>query len=124
MPIEYLRRDQLPGNDRRRDFVGEDHGGLEVSCLLVDTAPGDGPSLHRHPYVEILMVVDGSGTFDDGENKRVASAGEMAIVDAGQPHGFVNSGSGRLRMTNIHCSPRVISDWLDADDDRDGRRDR
>ena len=115
MPITYMHKDELPGNDGRRDFVGADHSGLEVSCLLVDTSPGDGPSLHRHPYVEILIVVDGSGTFDDGENKRVAGAGEMAIVDAGQLHGFVNSGNGPLRMTNIHLSPRIATEWLDGD---------
>jgi quercetin dioxygenase-like cupin family protein len=104
-----MHRDELPGNEGRRDFVGADHGGLEASFLLVDVEPGNGPSLHRHPYVEILIVVDGSGTFDDGENRRVAGPGEIAIVDAGQPHGFVNSGTGRLRMSNIHLSPRIIT---------------
>ncbi len=116
MAIKYLRKDELPGNEGRRDFVGANHGGLHVSCLLVDTAPGDGPSLHCHPYVEILIVVEGSGTFDDGKTKRVAGAGEMAIVDAGQLHGFVNSGDGRLLMTNIHLSPRIATEWLDGQD--------
>ena len=114
MAIKYLHKDELPGNEGRRDFVGANYGALQVSCLLVDIAPGDGPSLHRHPYVEILIVVEGSGTFNDGETKRVAAAGEMAIVDAGQLHGFVNSGDGRLRMTNIHLSPRIATEWLDG----------
>jgi quercetin dioxygenase-like cupin family protein len=110
LAIRYLLRDQLPGSDSRRDFVGSDEGGFNVSFRLVDSEPGQGPPPHRHPYVEILVVVDGAATFDDGENKRVVSAGEMAIVDPGQPHGFVNSGKGRLLMTNIHLSPRIITE--------------
>jgi mannose-6-phosphate isomerase-like protein (cupin superfamily) len=36
----------------------------------------------------------------------------MAVVDAEQPHGFVNPGPGRLRQVDIHLSPRLITEWL------------
>jgi len=44
--------------------------------------------------------------------EKYGGAGEMAVVDAGQPHSFVNSGEGRLRQVEIHLSPRFITEWL------------
>jgi mannose-6-phosphate isomerase-like protein (cupin superfamily) len=83
------------------------------ACVIfVDAAPGEGPRLHRHPYVEILIVVEGTATFDDGQSKRQVQAGEMAVVDAGQPHRFVNSGAGRLRQIDVHLNPKFITEWL------------
>jgi len=80
--------------------------------LFVDAAPGEGPRLHRHPYVEILIVLEGTSTFDDGVSRREVGAGEMAVVDAGQAHGFVNNGPGALRQIDIHLSPRFETEWL------------
>lgn len=95
-----------------RDFVGEQHGGVGACVLFVDAGPGEGPRLHRHPYVEILIVLEGTSTFDDGETRRIVKAGEMAVVDAGQPHAFTNSGEGRLRQIDIHLSPSFATEWL------------
>jgi mannose-6-phosphate isomerase-like protein (cupin superfamily) len=50
--------------------------------------------------------------FDDGRSKQEVGPGEMAVVDANQPHGFVNSGEGVLRQIDIHLSPRFITEWL------------
>jgi quercetin dioxygenase-like cupin family protein len=103
----------LPRDVISRDFVGEDHGGVGACVLFVDAEPGQGPRLHRHPYVEILIVLEGVSTFNDGQAKREVRAGEMAIVEAGQAHGFVNSGTGVLRQIDIHLSPRFITEWLE-----------
>jgi mannose-6-phosphate isomerase-like protein (cupin superfamily) len=110
--IRFVREADLPKDVISRDFVGEQHGGVGVCVIFVDAAPGQGPRLHRHPYVEILIVLEGAATFDDGESTRVVAAGEMAVVDAGQAHAFVNSGEGRLRQIDIHLSPRFKTEWL------------
>jgi len=81
--------------------------------LFVDAAPGEGPRLHRHPYVEILIVIEGVALVDDGETKNELRTGEMVVVDAGQAHGFVNNGSGSLRQIDIHLSPRFETEWLE-----------
>ena len=112
MAITYLRSEELPRDIVSRDFVGEQHGGVGACVLFVDANPGQGPRLHRHPYVEILIVLEGTSTFDDGETKREVPTGEMAVVDAGQAHGFVNNGPGMLRQIDIHLSPRFITEWL------------
>src|SRR5437868_14951931 len=105
MAITYLRSDDLPRDAISKDFVGERFGGVGACVLFVEAAPGQGARLHRHPYVEILVVLEGTSTFDDGTRTREVHAGEMAVVDSNQPHGFVNSGEGALRQIDIHLSP-------------------
>ena len=112
MAIRVLKTEDLPRDVISRDFVGEQHGGVGACVLFVDAKPGDGPRLHRHPYVEILIVIEGTSTFFDGESRREVRAGELVVVDAGQPHGFVNSGESLLRQIDIHLSPRFVTEWL------------
>jgi mannose-6-phosphate isomerase-like protein (cupin superfamily) len=112
VPIRFLRQADLPRDVVSRDFIGAQHGGVGACVLFVDAGPNEGPRLHRHPYVEILIVLEGTATFDDGETRREVGAGEIAVVDAGQPHGFVNSGEGRLRQIDIHLSPSFDTEWL------------
>jgi len=110
--IQFFRSDDLPRDVISRDFVGEKHGGIGACVLFVDAGPGEGPRLHRHPYVEILIVLEGTSTFDDGQSKRIVEAGEMAVVEAGQAHAFTNSGLGRLRQIDIHLAPAFATEWL------------
>ncbi|TMG64301.1 MAG: cupin domain-containing protein [Chloroflexi bacterium] len=112
MPIRIFREAELPRDVISRDFVGERNGGVGACVLFVDAAPGEGPRLHRHPYVEILIVIEGTSTFDDGDSKHVVSTGEMAVVDAGQAHAFINPGPGRLRQIDIHLAPGFATEWL------------
>jgi mannose-6-phosphate isomerase-like protein (cupin superfamily) len=110
--IRFLRQDELPSDSLAHEFVGETYGGVGACVIFVDAAPGQGPKLHRHPYVELLIVLEGRATFNDGSSTREVGVGEMAVVDAGQSHSFVNSGEGRLRQIDIHLSPRFVTEWL------------
>jgi quercetin dioxygenase-like cupin family protein len=86
--------------------------GAPVSVIAVDAAPGGGPALHRHPYDEIFVVLEGEATFTLGDRRRVAHAGEVVVAPAGVPHRFVNSGATRLRQVDVHVSPRFETEWL------------
>jgi quercetin dioxygenase-like cupin family protein len=109
-----ISRNELPGSDRARDFVGEEFG-VGVTIILLEMPPGRGPSLHRHPYEEIFVVHEGSGTFRVGDAEVEAGAGDVVVVPARTPHGFVNSGDGRLWMTAIHHAPKFSTEWLERD---------
>ena len=111
MAISVLDANQLPADVISRDFVGEKHGGVGACVLFVTAERGQGPKLHTHPYVEILIVLEGTSTFTDGVTTIDVRAGHMAVVDAGQAHGFVNRGEGILRQIDIHLSPRFITEW-------------
>jgi mannose-6-phosphate isomerase-like protein (cupin superfamily) len=111
--ITYVRSADLPRDVVSHDFIGERYGGVGACVLFVDAPPGQGPRLHRHTYVEILIVLEGTSTFFDGVASREVHAGEMAVVDAGQAHAFKNTGSGILRQIDIHLSPRFDTEWLE-----------
>jgi quercetin dioxygenase-like cupin family protein/uncharacterized glyoxalase superfamily protein PhnB len=95
-----------------QEVIGDEFGG-SVSVIVVDAAPGEGPALHRHPYEEIFVVLEGEATFTVGDEQRVFRAGEIAVAPPNVAHGFVNSGGSRLVQVDVHLHPRFETEWLD-----------
>ena len=95
-----------------KEVLGEELG-TGASLIFVNAEPGRGASLHRHDYDEIFVVLEGEATMLGGEDGLKLYGGDVAVVPAGQPHGFVNSGDGALRQIDIHLSPRFVTEWLD-----------
>lgn len=90
-------------------LTGED--GLPVFTGVQTCQPGYATTLHWHPYVECLFVLEGSmEAWLDGEEARPAllSAGDMIALPACVPHRFRNAGDGTLRLLGIHSSPTRI----------------
>ena len=92
--------DALPHEQHSHEFVGADHGDVPFSIILVHSQPGVGPKLHRHPYAEVFLV----------------PAGHVVVSPPGEAHGFVNSGSGELRLIAIHGAGRFDTEWLAGPD--------
>jgi mannose-6-phosphate isomerase-like protein (cupin superfamily) len=94
-------------------FAGRDHGGT-VSVILVDTdVPGAGPRLHRHPYDETFVMHGGEAEFTVAGETLTARRGQVVVVPPWTPHKFVNTGSERLVMTNIHANDEFVTEWLE-----------
>jgi mannose-6-phosphate isomerase-like protein (cupin superfamily) len=108
MDLQIIPRDQLPD----RSLVGADHGGAGVCLIFADNQPGEGPSLHTHPYEEVFVTLEGEATFVVDGQEIVAGPNEVVIVPPNTPHGFTNSGQGPLRQVNIHVSSSFSTDWL------------
>lgn len=106
--FQVIPVDSLPAGDASHELSGR----ADVSLIFVDTPPGGGPSLHRHPYQEVFILQEGEATFTVAEERQVVTAGHVVVVPAGVPHAFVNSGSGRMRQLNIHVSPEFDTEWL------------
>ena len=113
MNYTILHRDELHCYGNICEFQGYEHGDTSVSFILVDVPPGGGPRLHKHPYEEVFIIQEGVATFTIGPTILEAKAGQIAIVPAGVPHKFINSGEGPLRQVDIHQSPRFITEWLE-----------
>ena len=47
------------------------------------------------------------------ENGQDVKAGDIIVISAVTPHCFVNSGDTPLRRTDIHASPKFVTEWLD-----------
>lgn len=93
-------------------FEGEPYGSA-VSFFLVNNEPGMGPGLHRHPYSETWIVRAGKALFTAGDEEIEGGPGDIVVVSTGTPHKFKNIGAGRLELTCIHASSRIIQEELE-----------
>lgn len=103
--------DRPASNSRTIRFDGGVHG-TGISFFAVNNDPGQGVELHVHPYAETWIVTEGRVTFHaDGE---IIDAGpdDILVVPANTPHGFTNTGTGRLIMMCIHDSPEIIQTYV------------
>lgn len=108
-----IRKTDLPLIGSSYNFVGADHENVAVSIYLLEAQPGRGAPLHIHEYDEIVLVQEGRSRFVVGDEIREAVAGDIVVVKAHTPHGFVNIGDQALRQVDIHVSPRFQQQNLD-----------
>jgi mannose-6-phosphate isomerase-like protein (cupin superfamily) len=101
---------RTPGGTVR--FEGEPFGS-GASFFHVNAEPGKGASLHRHPYPETWIVLDGKVRFTVGGNDIEASSGDIVVGGAEIPHKFINIGTDRLELICIHPSPQMIQEDLE-----------
>jgi mannose-6-phosphate isomerase-like protein (cupin superfamily) len=111
--VRVVNLDDPARGDDAGEFQGR-HLGAGLSFIVVDAPPGGGPKLHRHPYEEVFLVQEGTATFTAGDETIEVSGGQVVVVPAGVAHGFVNSGSGRLRQVDMHASERFVTEWLEV----------
>lgn len=103
MPV--VRKQDLPFIGSSYNFVGAQQGDVGISMFLVEARPGNGAPLHRHVYDEIVIVQEGRSRFVFGDEIEEAGPGDILVVKAGIPHGFINAGDGILKQTDIHVNP-------------------
>lgn len=107
------RKTDLPLIGSSYNFVGADHENVGVSIYLLEAQPGRGAPLHLHEYDEIVLVQEGRSRFVVGDETREAVAGDVLVIKAHTPHGFVNIGKQVLKQVDIHVSPRFGQQNLD-----------
>ena len=105
--MSFISLEDLPFVGMSHEFVGERQG-APFSAYVVKAKPGQGPPLHKHPYVEVAFTIEGSATITVGDETREVKAGAIVVIPANTPHRFVNSGKTTLRQIDIHASPRFI----------------
>jgi mannose-6-phosphate isomerase-like protein (cupin superfamily) len=105
--MSFISREQLPFVGMSYEFVGETQG-APFSVYIVKAKAGQGPPLHKHPYVEVAFTLEGCAIITVGDEQREVKAGGIVVIPADTPHRFVNSGDTMLRQIDIHASPRFI----------------
>ena len=105
--MSFIDLDQLPFVGMSYDFVGANHG-APFSAYIVNARPGQGPPLHKHPYVEVAFTLEGCATITVGDEQREVKAGGIVVIPAHTPHRFVNSGDTLLRQIDVHASSTFI----------------
>ena len=118
MRPSIIRLDELPHTQHSHEFVGQKHGDVPFSIILVHSQPGAGPAVHTHPYAEVFVVDEGQATFVLGDEIVVVEGGHVVVGPPDVPHGFTNTGTDELRLTAIHGNPTFVTRWL-ADRDEE-----
>jgi mannose-6-phosphate isomerase-like protein (cupin superfamily) len=95
------------------NLEGRDIGsGISIIREYTDEV-GWGPRLHRHPYPETFVILQGQALFTIGDEQRTGRAGEVLVVPAGVPHKFVVLGPGVYQAVDIHENDHFITEWLE-----------
>jgi mannose-6-phosphate isomerase-like protein (cupin superfamily) len=94
------------------NLAGAEHGAT-ISLILDQSDPAHGPKLHKHPYDETWVVIEGNVSFQAGEEQLEAAPGDIVIVPPNTPHKFTNRGPGRSHLVCIHASPTFQTEWLE-----------
>jgi len=105
--MSFINLEQLPFVGMSYEFVGETQE-APFSAYIVEARPGQGPPLHKHPYVEVAFTLEGCATITVGDEEREIKAGGIAVIPADTPHRFVNSGNTLLRQIAVHASPKFV----------------
>ena len=105
--MSFINLEQLPFVGMSYEFVGETQG-APFSVYIVKAKPGQGPPLHKHPYVEVAFTLEGCAIITVGDEQCEVKAGGIVVIPADTPHRFGNSGDTMLRQIDIHASPRFI----------------
>jgi len=123
MPL--IERDEVPtvsfpGGATYRTLVGDEVGTTPLRVGFQDSPPGYATPTHSHPYMEVIVVVDGAGeAWLEGEGDHIAmKPGTTLVLPAGKRHGFRVVGDAPLRIYGIHASPQRIVDIHDAGEPR------
>ena len=112
--MTVIKQSELPWSSIAHELIGDDHGGLGLCIIFVDAEPGRGPSRHTHPYDEVLIIQEGQATATVGDETLDVGPGDIVLIPADTPHGFTNTGEGRLRQIDIHVSSHFDTRWLDG----------
>ena len=105
--MSFISLEQLPFVGMSYEFVGEKEG-APFSAYIIGAKLGQGPPLHKHPYVEVAFTIEGQATITVRDEQREVKAGGIVVIPPDTPHRFVNSGDTTLRQIDIHASPKFI----------------
>ena len=90
-----------PGSDVFHRVKSGDTNGV-FSTVEIVTQPGQGVKVHVHTHEdELVYVIEGEIEVTLGEQKMKATAGVLALLPRGIPHGFSNIGSQPSRILDV-----------------------
>jgi gentisate 1,2-dioxygenase len=88
-----------------------------IDARILEIAPGQTTSTHRHAYDAICFVLEGSGVSEIGSGKYAWSRHDTLHTPANVWHRHSNTGAGIARMLAITDAPLVDGSALTAMED-------
>jgi hypothetical protein len=111
-----VRQQDLPYVGSSHQFVGADHGDVNVSVFLLSALPGNGPGPHRHPCQPVVRVlpafdrrcIPAGGVAPSSNMARYSQSSRLAI------------GAPRRSRCSPGLSPRAARPLIRAEADCPG----
>jgi quercetin dioxygenase-like cupin family protein len=97
-----------------RVLVGDDEGSTPVRVAIQTCEPGYDVPVHCHPYIEYLIVLEGSARFrieTDGIQTVELRKGDTVELRPGVWHAFTTSAHEVTRLMGIHLSSERIVNY-------------
>ena len=113
---DALTLEHTPGGSAHV-FAGEAHGLGAMTFAVVTSPKGGGTSTHRHPYVQIFLLLDGSGIYCVGDEEIAANEGDLVIVPSGERHSYC--AVSEQPLVHVEFAP-VARPKTDRDSPHDG----
>ena len=113
MPVIYhddIPQEAFRGGASYQTLVGDDAGSTPVRLGIQTSPPGYRTPLHSHPYMEVLMVLEGQGdAWIEGSDDTVEIKPGMTLVfPAHVRHQFRAIGTVPLKTIGVHTSPHRV----------------
>ena len=113
MPVVYhesVPREAFRGGATYQTVVGDPQGSTPVRIGIQTSPPGYRTPHHSHPYMEVLMVLEGSGeAWIEGSAELVPMQPGMTLVFPPHVrHWFRALGQSPLKTVGTHVSPHRI----------------
>ena len=109
-----------------RVFIGDEEKSTAIRTALQTCQPGYDVPFHCHPYIEYLIVMQGSAVFriesEGGQQTVELQQGDTVELHAGVYHAFTTSASEVTQLLGIHLSPERITDYRGMRTDGRGYR--
>lgn len=86
--------------DVMRFLVAGDANGPDITDETL--APGDGPPLHRHPWMTWEVVVEGTIRARVGDDTFDLGVGDLLVTPPDVPHTFMATGEVPARLVGIN----------------------
>jgi len=98
-------------------IIGDEEGTTAIRTGIQTSQPGYEASMHSHPYVEILHILDGvaEAWFEGEEDAKILlRKGDTISLPPDRPHTFRVVGHEPLRLLGTHVSPHRIVRYRDG----------
>jgi mannose-6-phosphate isomerase-like protein (cupin superfamily) len=107
---------EITGDRQFRVLFGPGFGCEMATQFVGEIPPGRAPD-HRHPYDEVVLILEGSGIAHVDGTAHPLAAGSCLHLSPGQVHCLENSGPGLMRVLGVFHPARSPAEKLAPGED-------
>lgn len=84
-------------------------GAASTGVVYFEVEPGQHGGSHTHSAEEVVLVLQGEAEAVVGEERKLISVGDLALIPARVPHDLYNVGEVTLRVVGFFPSAAVVT---------------